>query len=242
MKSRIASLSTLLATFLLAPTVFAQGAPPPNAYAPPPPGYGPPPAAAYDSPGRAGSDPTVHNHDGFYLQMALGLGYASVKESVGGTDLGTISGLGGAAQLMIGGTVARGLVIGGGIQTGVFPGPKLSTASGYSGSASNDLKLNISAVGPFIDYYFDPTQGLHLQALIGLGTMSISDSNGNRSSNNPSGLALAIGIGNEWWIGEQWSFGVLGRLQYINAKSGTSPLEVTDSALVPALLATFTLH
>jgi hypothetical protein len=244
---RIAPLSALLATLLVAPTLLAQGAPPPagyppppNAYAPPPPGYYPPPPGAYAPPGYPAVDPTVHNHDGFYLQMALGIAYASVKESVNGNELGTISGGGGAGHLLIGGTIARGLVLGGGLQVGVFPGPKVSTA-GYSGTASSDLKLNVTTLGPFVDYYFDAAQGLHLQGLIGIGTLSVSDSNGNRSTDNPSGLAASLGIGNEWWIGEQWSFGILGRIQIVNAKSSSSS-EVKDTAIVPALLATFTLH
>jgi hypothetical protein len=232
--------STLLALTCLSTAALAQGAP----------ARGGPSYSSYptygDSP-RAG----VHEHDGFYLRMALGAGYLSDSETVtvGATSIDdSVTGGGLVLELKLGGTLGRGFVLGGGIEGGAFPSPQVKLSDGTAVTGTNST-VDVSMIGPFIDYYFDPSEGLHLQALVGYGVISVSSQNANgttTSGSSPAGLALSVGFGDEWWVGEQWSIGVLARLQYLSAKNDQSILGVdfTDhnSVIVPGLLATFTFH
>jgi len=193
-------------------------------------GYAPP---AY--PSKAGAQ----THDGFYLRMGLGLGYLSAKDKLefsfgnatGGNDV-TISGTGVSGEFALGGTVAPGLVLGGASQFGVFPKPKVSSG-GQSVTADNGVVL--SSLGFLIDYYIDPKDGFHIQGLVGYATLQSTNSSNN--SKTPSGLALSAGVGKEWWVGDEWSVGILGRVQYVNAKADYGVATEKITAFVPAVMA-----
>jgi hypothetical protein len=89
----------------------------------------------------------------------------------------------------------------------------------------------------FADIYPDPTDGLHIQPFLGFGGLEASV-NGNAGGSDPTGLVLALGAGYDWWVGDEWSIGVMGRVAY-------APLSINDvgvSVLAPAVLATFTYH
>jgi hypothetical protein len=80
---------------------------------------------------------------------------------------------------------------------------------------------DFNVFGPFCDYYFNPGRGLHVQGSIGLATvrgLGITD-----ARYDADGIALGggvmIGFGYEWWVSEQWSFGVLGRFAVAVATS-----------------------
>lgn len=221
---------------------------PPPGYYPPPPGYAygypPPPGYGYaPPPERRG----VRTHDGFYLRMALGIGVLRDSETVTGTGnsySATISGTALATEFAIGGTLANGFVLGGAIQSASAPSPSYKV-SGQTSTASPDVTVQASAIGLFADVYPNPKAGFHIEGLLGFGVLHAeSNKNGSSSSSkDPSGLALAIGVGHEWWVGEEWSLGVLGRLQYMSLKydSGNGLVD-KNSVTIPALLMTLTYH
>jgi hypothetical protein len=172
-------------------------------------------------------------HDGFYLQMDAGLGYlSSTADTAGGKA--TLSGMTVPAALFLGGTAGP-IVIGGGFFGDYSPSPSAS-ADGVSLTLTN-VTMTLIGVGAFADYYVDPHGGLHFQPFVGWGGLDRSYK-GNSSSSDPTGLVLALGGGYDWWVGEEWSIGVMGRIAY-------APLSingVTFSTVAPALLATFTYH
>jgi len=254
-----------------APPPAAPAPPPPPGYAPPP-GYGPPPGAPAQPPapgygpppvygpppGQAPPgyappyayappppDPTVHNHDGFYMRLSIGGGYLSDSVSLDPALLGDMSISGGAVVLdfLLGGTPAPGLVLGGGILGASVPNPKVEIGDV---SGSSDSTVTLSMLGGFADWYPSPRDGFHLQGFVGFSTIGAQDSSGNTSTNNPVGIGLALAVGQEWWVGEQWSIGVLGRLMYANMSVSESNLGLslteTDSVIVPGVLFTATLH
>ncbi len=221
--------------------------PPPAGYAPPAyaqpgypaPGYGPAPGY-YAPPRPPEPDPTIHNHDGFYLRMALGGGYMTDSETVsGGLDF-TIKGGAGTAEFALGGTPAPGFVIGGAVSAVVASSPTIE--HGGTSVTASGMDLNLSLVGLFVDYYFDPTGGLHAQGTVGYGELSVSDDSGNKTTQNPTGPGFNLGLGYEWWVGEQWGIGLLGRVTYASLKYEMSAGEDKHSVLVPALLFTATYH
>ena len=56
------------------------------------------------------------------------------------------------------------------------------------------------------------------------------------------GTGLVLGVGYEWWIGDQWSAGILGRLVYGSVKGKDAGIELEHKLTIPSLLATFTFH
>ncbi|MBX3128238.1 MAG: hypothetical protein KF718_16055 [Polyangiaceae bacterium] len=219
------------------------GQPPPGYHGPPP--HGPPPGY-YAPPPPPPADPTVHFHDGFYLQFGLGLGSMSTSATIDPAPSNppdvSITGMGVAGQFLLGGTPAPGFVIGGGSMG--FSAPRAKLKEDGQEVALDDETFNLSMLGLFVDYYFDPTQGFHLQALIGFAQLSSDDSD---ADENPTGVGLSLGLGYEWWVGEQWGLGVLGKLMYASTSvdvdlvtGGTGSIKY--QTLVPALLLTATLH
>src|SRR5450432_1957766 len=176
-------------------------------------------------------------HDGFYFRGATGLGYLSSSLSAPGQQDATMSGLALGFDAWFGGSPIPGLEIGGGLTTFDVPSPKLKTG-GSSQSIGGHAMLDV--IGAFGDYYFDPNRGMHLEALVGLGVLGVTYSNGNSSTNDPSGLALGVGFGNDWWVSDEWSIGVLGRLIYAPLSYSAGGATAKYSTITPAVLATFT--
>ena len=238
------------------PNPGAPGAPP--AYAPPPgygqgyapPAYPPPPAYTYrygyPPPAGPPPDPTRHTHDGFYLRMGIGGGYLSDKSSIdgpfgNGTDRST-RGSAVAFELSLGGTPLPGFVVGVGIASCTVPNP--TTKTGDVKSTDADAQLNLSTMGLLADYYFDPSGGAHAQAIVGFGGLDATNKNGDIAGEKPSGFAMTFGGGYEWWVGEQWGIGVLGRLTYASLTwtSDSNTIETRHRVVVPAVLFTATYH
>jgi hypothetical protein len=97
--------------------------------------------------------------------------------------------------------------------------------------------MYLIGIGPFVDFYPNPHDGLHFQGLLGFGALETS-SKGNAGGSDPTGFLVSLGGGYDWWVGNEWSIGVMGRLAY----APLSLNSVSYSTLAPAVLATFTYH
>lgn len=244
----------------LPPPAATPPAPPPPAYPPPPPGYAqPPPGYAYPPgygyppsygypPGYAPPipkpDPSIRNHDGFYFRFALGVGFLNDTTSRTG-DGRSSAGL--PIEIMLGGTIAPGLVLGGGVAGGSYPQRR---AVSTSTDTSREVTASTVTLGPFVDWYFDPHKGTHAQLLVGLGQMQLTEgeSGARRGTSEVlstyHGLGISAGIGHEWWIGEQWSLGVMARVDYLSLQTsrGADGTSESHTVVAPGLLMTLTLH
>jgi hypothetical protein len=166
------------------------------------------------------------------MQLDAGLGYLSSKEEIG-TQSATWKGVSLPSQFLLGGTVGP-VVIGGGFVTDYVFSPSYD-AGGSSGSLTG-LSLTLFEIGMFADIYINPHEGLHFQPFVGFGALSASYKG--YTGNSATGLALGLGGGYDWWVGDEWSIGVMGRITY-------APLSLSGSSyttIAPALLATFTYH
>lgn len=207
----------------------------------------PPPVAA--------ADPTARRHDGFYLRLGLGAGFLrSTVDYDAGNVTAEVKVRGGGAgfELALGGTVAPGLVIGGGIytvsasditwesdQVNDWPGADGDTFEGGDGS--------LGVLGVMLDFYPNPRGGFHIQGGLGLGTIVLdNDDDTDFPGENweGGGGGLMLGAGYEFWVSDQWSLGGVGRVLMVSGKVRGSDTDLDHDAkgIAPALLFVATHH
>jgi len=176
--------------------------------------------------------------------MGFGVGSASftVKDDdpVGSVD---VTAVGPSLELAFGGTLARGLVLGGGIYGSSASSPEYESSN--LGAKSDGGAATLSMVGPFIDWYPSPASGFHVEAALGYSAFAAGKGDpypGEDASG--SGFGLVGGAGYELWVGDQWSIGALGRIQYFSGSvEGDDSGDSDDvSGTVLSLLLTATYH
>lgn len=197
------SLATLSFALLLAAPALAtaQNAPP----------------APWAPPTVRAQRPDVHRHDGFYLRLATGFGSHFETINQDGHDPGlTVQGSSVAGEFAVGWAVRPGVILG----LGAYSSTVQNSERTYDDSnpmppAEIVGKVDdFSIFGPFCDWYFNSRRGLHLQSALGLATvhgMGLRDGR-NADDNVALGPGFMIGVGYDWWIAEQWSLGILGRV------------------------------
>jgi len=179
-------------------------------------------------------------HDGFQFRGTIGPAYLSDSESFDGLD-GSVKIHGGAAalELYFGGSPADGVTIGGFVSVLSAPGPSVEY-KGLTYTADSDASLNLSTVGPYVDFYPDPNGGFHLLGTVGYARLSAN--NGDDDERSASGIGVGLGVGYDAWVSDEWSLGVLGRFTYAHAGHDESSLHFTENAIAPALLFSVNYH
>jgi hypothetical protein len=230
MKWKLAA-SLLLCTWFCALSASAQDAEP----APPPPSYGdepveqappphpdlPPPPELQPSSPYAPAPPDAvpvgaERHDGFYLRVGLGIGGLALERS---TDKelferdpdskSSIRGGGGVFELSIGGTPAEGLVIAGTLLSHSVADPTVKYDGGEEVELSDPLVFAL--LGGTVDWYPNAHGGFHFGGTLGVAAAVVERSEGTADIGG-AGLGLSALAGYDWWVGDEWSLGVLGRL------------------------------
>ena len=108
-----------------------------------------------------------------------------------------------------------GLVLGGMLFWQTALKPTQTTASIEEESNDN---LGFALVGFAIDGFPDPAGGFHVGGSLGAATVGIADYEKDEVSGDPSqGAGLAVWVGYDFWLAEQWSIG--GKLQLIGART-----------------------
>lgn len=188
-------------------------------------------AAAFAAPlcfaGGAKAEPRTH--DGFYMQLSTGLGYLS--SSVEG---GSFHGIASPFEALFGGTVGP-VAIGGGIFSDYALSVSASSDAGPS-FTYNDLSMYMVGAEAFGDIYIDPHGGFHIRPFIGYAALQFSYQG--YTGNSPGGPIFGAGIGYDFWVGDEWSIGVLGRFGYAPLKLEGSSFNTMD----PAIMASFTFN
>ncbi len=197
------------------------------------------------APSNAGDgDEGPRVHRGFYLRAALGGGFArdglsytgplGVKYPSGEASGGSVVG-----DVALAGSLKPGLFLGGAFFFEQVASPKV-TLGGVD--VASDVGVGtLLFVGPYVDWYFDPHKGMHLLGSVGGARITTKDKSGNTADQNasPVGGGLIAGFGYDWWIGEHWSAGVVGRLTFASMKDGTANVSHTWTALSVAGELTF---
>ncbi|HET9451379.1 MAG TPA: outer membrane beta-barrel protein [Aggregicoccus sp.] len=142
-----------------------------------------------------------HTHDGFYLRLQAGPG--GVRANNGDEDL-TLKGLGGGLNVEIGGALARNFILYGKLFGASVPSPDLKLG-GVTFEDVEDVNLGVGAVGVGATYYFMPVN-LYVSAAISAAQLSLETAD--ERGETKVGPGLHLGLGKEWWVGEQWGLGV----------------------------------
>ena len=163
--------------------------------------------AAYVAP------PPARTHEGFYARVALGGGGLSDEfHGPFGWVSGSASGPSGAGEIALGWSLRRGLALGGMFTLDWVADPRVEVEGV---AVSSDIAVGgLMMIGPFIDWYTNPDGGFHLQGMVGLARITLTDNSGMRSDPDldPVGGGLALGAGWELRLGHKFGLGVLGRL------------------------------
>jgi hypothetical protein len=148
--------------------------------------------------------PSRHRHDGFFLRASLGLGvlHPSVGPPSGASKSEDARP---TVEIFLGGTPAPGLVIG----------------AGYFVIDSNSVDQALFGLSGLVQYYPNPTQGLHFQAIAGFSVLSRAGQDANGTYSEP-GANVAAGLGYDFWIGGQTSMGIFARAGYARITGATS--------------------
>jgi hypothetical protein len=174
--------------------------------------------------------PDYHAHDGFYLRLSFGGGYAATSISTEGTKR-TYSGVNFPFDLAIGTAVQPNLVVfmeaywAYAFVSGRQPG------EAYLGDYT--LGLAMKGLGAGVAYYFMPANiyvsGSLLLHKIDVDHLMISDDDGigeswgDDTNDSPTlavhGFATNLMAGKEWWVSRDWGLGVAAQLMLGTAEN-----------------------
>jgi hypothetical protein len=189
-------------------------------------------AALSSSPSPARAEGEVH--DGFQFRGAVGFGYLSDT----GSNQASLHGWAPALEVYLGGTPVRGLAIGGFLNGASAIGPSAT----FNGTTVNfgTTDLTLVTLGPYIDYYPNPRKGFHILGTLGFARLTASYNDGGfAASDSATGFTVGGGIGYDWWVGRDWSIGILGRFTFADTSRNVGPVSVSDSTVLPSVLFSF---
>ena len=147
-------------------------------------------------------------HDGFFLKLGLGGGYTSYGNADDAVD-STLSGGAIEFDLSIGGTIADNLALYAFSAANAVPNPTLTVGSVEA--ESDDTVLTLRSFGVGLSYYLMPA---NVSLSIGAGITSAElevrdpDSSVRITGTSDIGPYAFVGIGKEWWVGDEWGLGL----------------------------------
>ena len=191
-------------------------------------------AAALAAAGSSAAAQEAPVREGLQVRAMLGPAWmyaAASGESANGED-GAVTGFGIGGLATVGGTPAPGLVVGGGAMGAHIFAPEASVNG-------NDTSLDADAialvVGPHIDYYPDPGEGL--------ATLAAGD---DRTEQIALGFGGVVAVGHDWWLSDRWSAGVLARVQvmktFTDIPSAAGATDVSYTTILPVIMASAVYH
>ena len=144
----------------------------------------------------------ARTHDGFYLRLQGGPG--GVRTSNEGEDV-ALKGAGGGLNVEIGGALTRNFILYGKLFGASVPSPDLEFGDITIEDPGTDVTLGVGAVGVGVTYYFMPVN-LYVSGAVSASQLSleVDDERGETEV----GPGLHLGLGKEWWVGDQWGLGV----------------------------------
>lgn len=178
-----------------------------------------------------------HTHDGFFLRLAPGVGFAKSTEQVGSNKF-ELSGASGLFNFGIGGAIADNLILhldASGVST-KNPTYKLN---GREMTTTGDTTASTTLVGVGLTYYFP--SNVYLTGSVGVAESKI-EANGTEYKSD-SGYGVNLMLGKEWWVSDNWGLGIAGQFLYTNVPDkdilGATNSDIKSTAIGILFSATF---
>lgn len=176
--------------------------------------YSPTPIAADPSPDAPGARGTgVHEHDGFYLRLTLGLGYTHMSASYRGDDMAF---KGGATSigLALGGAASPNLIV-----YGELWGTAIAKPTTQFNTREGELDGTVSAggLGAGLAYYLESTN-VYFSGTFLLESLSAEDNRTDEKFQSDSGVGGVLSVGKEWWTSDNWGVGLAAQFHAASIK------------------------
>ena len=156
----------------------------------------------------AQNTPGAHTHDGFFLRLGTGFGFAAASASEEG-DTATFKGGSSIFDFGVGGVVVWSLALHANIYNWQMVNPTYEYESddqSISFETGNNVKGRQVGFGLGLSYYFMPVN-IYLSAIFGGGALYL-DVGAITIGQTEGGLALRFMAGKEWWASDNWGLGL----------------------------------
>jgi hypothetical protein len=150
----------------------------------------------------------ARTHDGFFLQMDLGVGAMGSSAEAGGTEV-DLSGGSGQFSIGLGGALTPNFVLAGQLWAVSVGDPTVKLNGDKLGEA--DATLSLSGIGVQLVYYFMPIN-IYISATPSLTQLSLDD--GSNSGDSETGFGMKLAVGKEWWVSDNWALGLNGQFAF----------------------------
>lgn len=179
-------------------------------------------AAAEDSASGAASS---SRHEGLYVRISLGGGYASLSERIEGVEATepNASGIVGLASIDVGGSVGEGLILHGRASSYILDSPSVTV--GNESAELSGLTVRNQMLGLGLSWYSE--QNAYLTGVVGTTRYTLKDSD--ESLDTEWGLGLEFDAGIEWWVRPDWALGIGARIGYGVATEQVIETELTGN-------------
>ena len=169
--------------------------------------------------------------------MGVGGGFVSTKAVIeGGTHDGNVTAAGPAFSfdLAIGGAIKPGLILAGAYSVYAVGDAKLTNDTRRA-PVAHDTQLTL--LSAMIDLYPNPKEGFHFGGGLGVATVRLrAAENAGDDLGIQTGVGITPHVGYEWWVGNYWGMGILGRFVYARSRGSYSGGTETDNHVGAAVL------
>ena len=148
-----------------------------------------------------------HTHDGFFLQLDMGVGGLRSTVPVTTFEDGRISGVARNYSIVVGGALVENLILAGHFwgASADRPGQRL----GAQDLDDLDGSSILSALGVNLTYYFMPLN-LYVSASPSFTVLGFEEDGDLDATDGGFGVRLAVG--KEWWVSKNWGLGLNAQL------------------------------
>jgi hypothetical protein len=141
----------------------------------------------------------------------------------------------------LGGTLAKRVALGGVIMLE----PVFSLSAEDENGDAMDLKgttFFLRGEGLLIDYFVMPRGGLHVLGALGFAHLDVNNPGANGDEADPSGSFWTLGVGYDWWVGDEAAIGLLARVSNASLKANETSEDVDVEAFSYGLHVTATMN
>ncbi|MBI5536762.1 MAG: hypothetical protein HY898_28840 [Deltaproteobacteria bacterium] len=178
----------------------------------------------------------LHARDGLFLTLRVGGGGVTDKLKYQGVIPadGQATGGSGAFEIAGGWGLKPGIILGLAVHIEQVANPKVTL-----GGIQVDQKIGtLGLIGPTALWFFKPEGGLHVAATFGAANISVNDKSDNTRDNTATGAGGSVGIGYDFWVGDKWTVGGMGR--FLAARLNDSSANMNHTWTSGAILLTGT--